>query len=73
MAYVHIPVDFEAPSPQHFRFFGGVMKAFDERPELVHCVPRAEAGVDLHALWQPAEVWSRFIQERLSDGRVDPE
>jgi protein tyrosine phosphatase (PTP) superfamily phosphohydrolase (DUF442 family) len=25
----------------------------------------AEAEVDLHAIWQPDEVWSRFIEEQL--------
>lgn len=29
-------------------------------------VPAAEAEGDLHAIWQPDEVWSRFIQEQLA-------
>src|SRR5687767_13913053 len=37
MAYVHIPVDFKAPSPQDFRAFCGVMEAFAGRPVFVHC------------------------------------
>ncbi len=31
-------------------------------------VPASEAERDLHAIWQPNEVWSRFIQEQL-EGR----
>lgn len=31
-------------------------------------VPVGEAEKDLHAIWQPDEVWSRFIEERLRDG-----
>jgi protein tyrosine phosphatase (PTP) superfamily phosphohydrolase (DUF442 family) len=31
-------------------------------------VPLLEAQADLHAIWQPDETWSRFIQERLEVG-----
>jgi len=31
-------------------------------------VARAEAERDLHAIWQPDEAWSRFIEEQLRDG-----
>lgn len=31
-------------------------------------VPVVEAEKDLHAIWQPDEVWSGFIEERLRDG-----
>jgi protein tyrosine phosphatase (PTP) superfamily phosphohydrolase (DUF442 family) len=84
MAYVHLPVDFKAPSPEDFRAFCGVMEAFDGRRVFVHCaanmrvsafvflyrvlhqrVSSSEAERDLHAIWQPDEVWSRFIQEQL--------
>src|SRR5438477_1907690 len=37
MSYVHIPVDFKAPTSQDFRAFCGVMEAFDERSVFVHC------------------------------------
>jgi protein tyrosine phosphatase (PTP) superfamily phosphohydrolase (DUF442 family) len=30
-------------------------------------VALAEAERDLHAIWQPDEVWSRFIQEQLKE------
>jgi protein tyrosine phosphatase (PTP) superfamily phosphohydrolase (DUF442 family) len=37
MAYVHIPVDFRAPTSQDLQAFCRVMKAFDDRPVFVHC------------------------------------
>ena len=37
MSYVHIPVDFKAPTSQDFRAFCRVMEAFDGRPVFVHC------------------------------------
>jgi protein tyrosine phosphatase (PTP) superfamily phosphohydrolase (DUF442 family) len=37
MSYVHIPVDFKAPTSQDFRTFCQVMAAFDGRPVFVHC------------------------------------
>ena len=88
MPYVHIPVDFKAPTSQDFRAFCRVMEAFEDRPVFVHCaanmrvsafvflhrvlqqgVAVVEAERDLHAIWQPDEVWSRFIQEQLRIGR----
>ncbi len=84
MSYVHIPVDFTAPTAQAFRAFCRVMDAFDDRPVFVHCaanmrvsafvflyrvlcqqVPASTAEHDLHAIWQPDEVWSQFIREQL--------
>jgi protein tyrosine phosphatase (PTP) superfamily phosphohydrolase (DUF442 family) len=37
MAYVHIPVNFKAPTSQDFRAFCRVMEAFEDRPVFVHC------------------------------------
>ena len=84
MSYVHIPVNFQAPTPQNFQDFRQVMDAFSNRPVFVHCaanmrvsafvflyrvlhqnVPKTDAERDLHAIWQPDEVWSRFIEDRL--------
>jgi protein tyrosine phosphatase (PTP) superfamily phosphohydrolase (DUF442 family) len=86
MSYVHIPVDFEAPTSQDFRAFCRVMEAFDDRPVFVHCAANmrvsafvflyrvmfqhivvAEAERDLHAIWQPDDVWSRFIRDELTN------
>jgi protein tyrosine phosphatase (PTP) superfamily phosphohydrolase (DUF442 family) len=88
MSYVHIPVDFKAPTERDFQVFCRVMEAFDERPVFVHCAANkrvsafvflyrvlcrriavSDAERDLHAIWQPDEVWSRFIQEQLKSGR----
>src|ERR1700689_82233 len=86
MSYVHIPVDFKAPTTQDFRAFCRVMEAFDNRPVFVHCAANmrvsafvflyrvmfhhiavVEAERDLHAIWQPDEVWSRFIHDELKN------
>jgi protein tyrosine phosphatase (PTP) superfamily phosphohydrolase (DUF442 family) len=37
MSYVHIPVNFQAPTPHDFRAFCGVMHAFESRRVFVHC------------------------------------
>jgi protein tyrosine phosphatase (PTP) superfamily phosphohydrolase (DUF442 family) len=84
MSYVHIPVDFKAPTSQDFQAFSRVMEAFKGRSLFVHCaanmrvsafiflyrvlhrqVPVSEAERDLHAVWEPDDVWSRFIQKQL--------
>ena len=88
MSYVHIPVDFKAPTSQDFGAFCRVMEAFADRPVFVHCaanmrvsaflflyrvlrrdVPIPEAERDMHAIWHPDDVWSRFIGEQLKTGR----
>jgi protein tyrosine phosphatase (PTP) superfamily phosphohydrolase (DUF442 family) len=85
MSYVHIPVDFKAPTAKDFRAFCRVMQAFEDRPVFVHCAANmrvsafvflyrvtvqniaiAEAERDLHAIWQPDEVWSKFIRNELT-------
>jgi protein tyrosine phosphatase (PTP) superfamily phosphohydrolase (DUF442 family) len=84
MSYVHIPVNFAAPTAQDFRTFCGVMESLTGRRVFVHCaankrvsafvflyrvlhqqVSPSEAERDLHAIWQPDEVWSRFIQSQV--------
>lgn len=86
MAYVHIPVDFKAPTAQDFQTFCRVMAAFGDRRVFVHCaanmrvsafvflyrgpcqrVAVQEAERDLHAIWQPDDVWGRFIQDQLKN------
>jgi protein tyrosine phosphatase (PTP) superfamily phosphohydrolase (DUF442 family) len=37
MSYVHIPVNFKAPTPQDYRAFCGVMHTFEGRRVFVHC------------------------------------
>ncbi len=84
MSYVHIPVNFKAPTSQDFRVFCRIMEAFAGRRVFVHCaanmrvsafvflyrvlherVSRTDAERDLQAIWQPDEVWSRFIGTEL--------
>jgi len=84
MSYVHIPVDFKAPTSKDFRAFSQVMQAFEDGPVFVHCaknmrvsafvflyrvlhqhVPASEAERDLHAIWEPDEVWSLFLKRQL--------
>lgn len=37
MSYVHLPVDFKAPTSQDFDTFCSMMQAFGDRPVFVHC------------------------------------
>jgi protein tyrosine phosphatase (PTP) superfamily phosphohydrolase (DUF442 family) len=86
MAYVHIPVNFQAPTDADFRAFCRVMDAFDDRPVFVHCaanmrvsafiflyrvlrkgVSVTDAERDLHAIWEPDEIWSCFIRDQLKN------
>jgi len=85
MSYIHIPVDFKAPTSQDFQAFSRMMEAFEGQRVFVHCAANmrvsafvflhrvlhegasaSEAQRDLHAIWQPDEVWSRFIQNQLA-------
>lgn len=85
MSYIHIPVDFKAPTSEDFQAFSRMMEAFEDQCVFVHCaanmrvsafvflhrvlhegVSASEAQRDLHAIWHPDEVWSRFIQDQLA-------
>lgn len=89
MSYVHIPVDFKAPTTEDFHAFCGVMQAFANRRVFVHCAANKRvsaflflyrvlhegitvdvAEADLHATWEPDEVWSRFMREQLESERL---
>jgi protein tyrosine phosphatase (PTP) superfamily phosphohydrolase (DUF442 family) len=84
MSYVHLPVNFEAPSSDNLRAFCAVMDAFDGRRVFVHCAANMrvsafvflyrvlrqrvdidDAEHDLHAIWEPDEIWSCFIRKQL--------
>jgi len=84
MAYLHIPVNFQAPAARDFQAFCGVMEALQGRRVFVHCAANMrvsafvflyrvlrrgaripDAQRDLHAIWQPDEVWAKFIEDRL--------
>jgi protein tyrosine phosphatase (PTP) superfamily phosphohydrolase (DUF442 family) len=38
MHYIHIPVPFEAPQPEHIKDFIAVMDGFEQKKVWVHCV-----------------------------------
>ncbi len=44
MTYIHIPVPFEAPTPQHLRKFFGVMNGLSEEKIFVHCAVNARVS-----------------------------
>ncbi len=37
MSYIHLPVDFAAPTAQHARVFINIMRALEPAPVFVHC------------------------------------
>src|SRR4051812_35572226 len=37
MSYIHLPVDFKAPTARDFETFSGVMAALENRRVFVHC------------------------------------
>ena len=45
MAYVHIPVAFDAPTPEDFRSFCRAMAAFKEKRVFVHCAANKRVSV----------------------------
>ena len=38
MTYIHLPVPFDKPKPQHVKDFCGYMRALDGRKVFVHCI-----------------------------------
>jgi len=90
MEYVHIPVDFMAPTLRDFQQFASVMQQAPDRNTLLHCqvnfrastfsllyrviyldVPLVEAKEAFDSVWQPNEVWFRFIQSVLKHYDID--
>jgi protein tyrosine phosphatase (PTP) superfamily phosphohydrolase (DUF442 family) len=65
MAYVHIPVDFNAPAAGDFQVFCGVMEALQPRPVFIHCAAnmRASAFVFLH----------RVARQGLAPAEAEPD
>ena len=45
MTYIHIPVPFEAPTPEHLRKFFGFMNGLSEEKIFVHCAVNARVSV----------------------------
>ncbi len=48
MAYVHIPVPFEAPTARHLRQFIGAMRAFEGERVWVHCAVNARVSAFMY-------------------------
>jgi protein tyrosine phosphatase (PTP) superfamily phosphohydrolase (DUF442 family) len=90
MCYLHLPVDFKAPSSRDFDTFCRLMNAFEGRRVFVHCVANMrvsaflflyrvlyqhadlkEAKQEMHSIWQPDLVWSRFLEHELKRGRSE--
>lgn len=84
MFYIHMPIPWEAPRPEHFQFFRNTLSSMEGKRLWVHCAlnmrvsafmylyARCElnmdehlAGKNLHAIWQPNEVWKSYIEETL--------
>jgi uncharacterized protein (TIGR01244 family) len=82
--YVHIPVDFKAPTAADYERFAKAMDARREQPVFVHCIAnyrvsafiaiyrvkrlgwdQAKALAKLRELWEPDEVWARFLDQQL--------
>jgi len=85
MKYVHIPVQFAAPTDEDFKRFVQAMEENKGQVMLVHCAankrvsvflglywhlhqgkPVAESFELLHDIWEPDEVWSKFIARKLA-------
>ena len=90
MEYIHIPVDFMAPTLSDFQLFASVMQQAQDTNTLLHCqvnfrastfsllyrviylgVPLLEAKEAFDSVWQPNEVWFRFIQSVLGHYDID--
>ena len=88
MDYVHIPVQFKAPTEQDLMDFFAAMDAHTGATVLVHCAAnyRVTAFVGLYRIirqgwtpdkafepmrtvWEPDEVWARFISEMIERHR----
>jgi protein tyrosine phosphatase (PTP) superfamily phosphohydrolase (DUF442 family) len=82
--YVHIPVDFTAPTASDYAQFVTAMQAREGQTVFVHCIAnyrvsafmaiyrvqrlgwdRIVALERLREVWEPDEVWTRFLDEQL--------
>ena len=82
--YVHIPVDFKAPSATDYEQFAAAMEARSGQTVFVHCIAnyrvsafmaiyrvqrlgwdRPTALDALREIWEPDEVWTRFLDAQL--------
>ena len=87
--YIHIPVDFKAPSLSDLQQFFEAMEQNRNKHIFVHCalnwrvasfmflyhtvkcnLPVTKAKQDLHAVWQPDNIWQSFIDMALTHYNV---
>jgi protein tyrosine phosphatase (PTP) superfamily phosphohydrolase (DUF442 family) len=85
MEYVHIPVQFKAPTEENLLAFFNAMDAHKGEKTLVHCAANyrvtafvglyrvvregwtfEEAFEPMRSVWEPDDVWKRFIAEMLT-------
>jgi uncharacterized protein (TIGR01244 family) len=85
MKYVHIPVQFTAPTDADFQTFVVTMRACEHQMLWVHCAANKRVSVFLglywhlhqgksveeafalqREIWEPDEVWSKFIVRKLA-------
>ena len=79
MDYVHIPVQFKAPTEQDLMDFFTAMDAHGDEKVLVHCAANYrvirqgwtadKAFEPMRTVWEPDEVWTRFISEMIERHR----
>ena len=85
MKYVHIPVQFAAPTDEDFELFVRAMEENHDQVMLIHCAAnkRVSAFLGLYfrlhqgkaadesfellrEIWEPDEVWLKFIARKLA-------
>lgn len=52
MLYVHMPVPFEAPAPEHLKSFISILEAFENKKRWVHCVVNHRASAFLYQYYR---------------------
>lgn len=90
--YVHIPVEWEAPTRADLESFIAAMNKLKGKKLFVHCAAnkrvsvfvalyrileqgtsREDAMAGVLDVWEPNEVWSRFIERILKPGNTERE
>ena len=80
MDYIHIPIDWDAPKPEHFTAFCSAMEEVGNKKVLVHCAAnyRVSAMVSCYGMshlgWSEAEadalvskIWSSVPEYSMND------
>lgn len=83
LRYIHIPVQFDAPTEADFTRFCETLEELGDTPVHIHCAANyrvsaflyryrverlgwttEQAGADLLPIWEPNEIWRRFMNSR---------